>query len=588
MKTIAIVILFALSLMGTELDSMKVNPDAYVIQVATVKNKTTALSILQQFPQMNTYIAMVEPYVVLYVVNLKSMEDGKKKLEKIHAAGYKDAYISKLTKKIAASLIRFEDIEPGVLKAQLIDEDVDEYEQKIEKENQKLFDKARAKKLAIEREKKELDNDPLFQADREKGFTLIEAIIQSLNNNYKLKASMEIINQAKYKLEEKEGANLPLVDLSGNTGYEARTARSGDLDPNHLIADINYQYKKRELYLSITENLWSGGKISGDIGEQDYKLRAALYDYRYKMETATLDVMKAYFDVVYAEIAVKISKKNMLSYQKILDIVKIKEENGAATKGDVNFIQANVDNAKAALVNTKAKLSNAMAKYVYLMQDVKDENMPFETGVIVKTENLEDSLAYMRENNALILRQKAYIQASANAMKAQDAVYYPTIDFSVNAQTIDNFDKGTGKRNKVNALITFNYNLYRGGSDEAKYLSKFARNNELKYALEDKKRKLIYDIKVIHRAVSATESSMELTKNEVVAARKVVESYWIAFKHGNQDLQALQLAQRNLNRSEIDYINYKKNLIISDFKLKKNTGELLKYLHIINLKGREF
>ena len=586
MRYLVVIFLLTLSLISKELDSMGVNPDAYVIQVATVKSKTTALSILKQFPNMNTYIAVVKPYIVLYVVNLKSVADGKKKIALIHKNGYKDAYIRKLSKLSVLKLIKMEDIEPEILSAQLIDEDVDEYEQKINDEYEKQVEAKIKERLAFESQREGLDKDELFKANREFGFTLLDAILQSLNNNNKLKASIETIMQSKYSVEEKEAGHLPSVDLSGDVGYEYRDAVAGDLNPD--IDSIYLRYKKTDLYLTITENLWSGGQISANIDEKESKLQASLHDHRDKMEIATMEIIKAYYDVVYSEIAVKISQKNMENYQKILNIVKIKEENGASTTGDVNFILANVDNATTALVNTKAKLSDAMAKYVYLMQDVNKDNMPFETGMFISTHDLEESLSYMQENNAKILSQKANIQASAFSMESQDANYYPTVDFAINAETRDEFDTGIGQRNKVNALINLSYNLYAGGKDEAAYMRKLARNTELKHTLEDKRRKLVYDIKVIHRSVNSTQSSLDLTRSEVVAARKVVESYWIAFKHGTQDLQALQLAQRNLNRSELDYMNYKKNLIINDFKLKQYTGELLTYLRIINLKGREF
>ena len=80
--------------------------------------------------------------------------------------------------------------------------------------------------------------------------------------------------------------------------------------------------------------------------------------------------------------------------------------------------------------------------------------------------------------------------------------------------------------------------------------------------------------------MSSLKSSLELTKSEVESARKVVDSYWLAFQNGTQNLQALQLAQRNLNRAEVDYVNYKKNLYIDYFKLLQRTGELLDYLKI--------
>lgn len=424
-----------------------------------------------------------------------------------------------------------------------------------------------------------IDENELFRANRDSGYSLNEAIIHSLNNNYKIKASNARIYQSKQKIKEKEAGHLPVIDLSGNGGVESREIESGDIDPGPTTT-TNLDYKKTELYLTIKENLWTGGKIQGEVDEQKYLLDASLYNHRNEIEKTTINVISAYFGVVFAEISVKISEHNMKSYEKILNIVTIKEKNGASTKGDVNFIQANVDNAKTALINDQATLSNEMAQYNYYMQEINKNNLPYETEVILDTKDLNSSLSYMYDHSAILLRQKAYINSSIEALKVSKSNFHPVVDFVINAESKDEFDKGVGRRDKVNALITFNYNLYRGGKDEATYLRTYSKLNEQKFTYNDEKNKLIFDIKVLHRSTLSMDSSLSLTENEVKAARKVVDSYWIAFKHGTQDLQALQSAQRNLNRAQLDYVRYKKTLIINNFKLLQKTGELLKFLKI--------
>ena len=429
-----------------------------------------------------------------------------------------------------------------------------------------------------------IKNDTIFQSDRKSGFTLAESIVFSLEKNPKIKASSQKIIQSIQKVKEENAGHLPVINLSGNAGEEARSFQEDYSSGTKVLAAQTsyYQYKKTELFLTITENLWSGGKIQGKVNEQESRLKAARYDHRDKIETAAMDIIRSYFDMVYGEISVRISETNMLAYTKILEIVKIKEENGAATQGDVNFILANVENARAAHVNTQAKLSDAIAQYEYLMQDVNESNMPFQTDVEINEKSLEESLEYMQENNAKLLRQQAYIQATSFSLKTQEAAYHPTLDFSINAESKNEYDEGLGQRDKVNALLTFNYNLYNGGKDEAAYLRILSTMNEQKYTYDDQMRKLVFDIKVLYRSVKSMRDSLKLTLSEVEAARKVVENYWVAFRHGTQDLQALQLAQRNLNRAELDYANYKKSLILNNFTLMKNTGELLKFLNIVN------
>jgi len=104
--------------------------------------------------------------------------------------------------------------------------------------------------------------------------------------------------------------------------------------------------------------------------------------------------------------------------------------------------------------------------------------------------------------------------------------------------------------------------------------------SEFKYLLADEQRRIAFDTKVLHQNVSALNQSLTITESEVIASRKVVSSYWVAFKEGTQDLQALQLALRSLNRAELDYVAFQKNLYVDNFKLLKNTGELLQFLDL--------
>lgn len=427
-----------------------------------------------------------------------------------------------------------------------------------------------------------LEFDPLFHAKRESGLSLYDAINRAVELSPKMQAAYQVVIQDKQKVVEVEAGHLPVVNLNGDAGYEVRQYALDENAPNaNTPFTASTSYKKVDLYLTITENLWNGGSIENAIDEKDASLQASLYGYRDSLENLVISITQAYFDVVYTEIALKIADKNMLSYEKILNIVSIKEKNGAATKGDVNFIKANVDNAKNDLVSRKKALSDALAQYVYLLQTEVSTDLPFETTTVLYNQDLNSSLILADEKNAKILKQKAYIEATKFGLLGTKGRFSPKVDFAINGETRNEYDIGLGKREKVNALVTFNYNLYNGSKDEATAIRLLAKMQEQKFLYQDLKRSLTFDIKVLHRSVSSLSESLKLTESEVLAARKVVDSYWIAFQHGTQDLQALQLAQRNLNRAEQDYATYKKDLILNNFALMKKTGTLLANLALI-------
>jgi adhesin transport system outer membrane protein len=430
------------------------------------------------------------------------------------------------------------------------------------------------------KEFKHLSEDPLFHADREKGLSIYEAMLRAIEQSPKLSAAAEVVVQEKEKKAEVEAGHLPTVDFTGDVGYEERQVSPDTLYTEKPSLTTISRYKKTDLYLTITQNLWAGGSIENSVDEKDANLKASLFDYRDKLETLVLDVATAYFNVVYAEIALKISKKNMTSYEKILNIVTIKEKNGAATKGDVNFIRANVDNAKTELVQKQKDVIDSLSKYVYLLQTEDQEEMPYEIESRLYVADLNTSLHDADAYNAQLLRQRSYIKATKFGFLATKGSFHPKVDLSVNGESKNEFEIGLGQREKINALVTFNYNLYNGGRDEATAIRLLSKMKEQKYLYQDIERNLIFEVKVLNSSVSSLSQSLKLTQSEVIAARKVVESYWIAFRNGTQDLQALQLAQRNLNSAEQSYAKYKKDLILNNFALMKKTGALLQFLEL--------
>lgn len=426
-----------------------------------------------------------------------------------------------------------------------------------------------------------LEEDPLFHAKRDSGLSLYEALERAIEQSPKVRAASEIIIQDRERVTEAEAGHLPSVNFSGDVGYELRQSAADPLYTGTPATTTINRYKKTDFYLTITQNLWSGGSIENSIDEKDANLKASLLSYRNILESLVVEAAKSYFTLVYAEIALKISEKNMKNYEKILNIVTIKEKNGAATKGDVNFIRANVDNAKTQLVQNEKNLADAIANYIYLLQIKDASEMPYEIASSLYIADMNESINAAESNNAALLTQRAYIKATKFGFLATKGNFHPTVDFAINGESRDEFDMGTGgQREKANALINFSYNLYNGGKDEATAIRLLAKMREQKYIYQDIYRKLRYDVEVLNSSVLSLAASLSLTQSEVLATREVVQSYWIGFQHGTQDLQALQLAQRNLNTAEQSYATYKRDLLINNFSLMQKTGVLLTFLEL--------
>ncbi len=452
----------------------------------------------------------------------------------------------------------------------MIDQKVEKLENISTKKPQKLAKISKKKifnKIIPTKKEKIVENK---DSTVHSGISLRNAILITLKRSNKIKIAKQKVIQAKRVIEEKYAALKPKLDLSLNNSQISLTPTGSD----------RVNYTKNGYSLTFKENLYAGGKNIKELKREKANLKAAQAKFKQKVEDEVLKIINAYYGLIIQTKSINATKKNMLSLQKILNIVKIKEESGAATKGDLNYIKSQLENAQSELVKQEAKYKNALSFYEYFVGSSEKKYLPIRKNVSCKVFDKDTLLKIMTKNNSKIQIAKAKIVAELYNYLSQKSKFKPTIDFSiVNKGKFTNSDLDPSEK-RTTAYLNFNFNLYNGGKDKAKILGTKSKIYELIYKLIDLQESMEFNLKQIYETATSSEDSMKHTKRELDANKKVVKSYWNAFKYGTQDIQALLLAQRALNRSNIDYIKEEQSYISNYYKLLKSSGILLKELKI--------
>ncbi len=400
------------------------------------------------------------------------------------------------------------------------------------------------------------------------GIRLKDAILYALKHSYKISAAREKVIQAKRKVDEKFAAYMPTVNLYNNVG-------GAYLKPTQAPEE---KFLKSDESLVINQNIYAGGKHANDLKKERANLLAEQEKFKDKVEEETVKIIDSYLSLIYQKMSIDITRSNMKSLQKILDIVIMKEKSGAASKGDLNYIKSQVENASSALVKAESKYQNAIAFYTYYMGTLDESNMPIEEDFDFDLEDQETILEIMRAHNSKIQVAKAKMQAQKYNLQAQKSKFRPTIDLSITAKDKQSGYVSEPQEDRVTGLLSFNYNLYNGGKDKAKILGTKSKISELQYKLIDTQEGSEYNTKQLYENILSSKDSLTHTENEIQANNKVITSYWSAFKYGTQDIQALLLAQRALNRSQQDGIKERQAYTNGYFKLLQQTGTLLDHL----------
>ena len=405
-----------------------------------------------------------------------------------------------------------------------------------------------------------------------KKVSLMDVVLETVSNSALLKAAREQVIQSEIKLKDAMAGYYPTFAFESETGRTQSGSNAND--------KFFKYYNDRNYKFILSQNIYSGGETSNNVKSLEKELNVAKNQYHLVLQEQVTKAIKAYFDVVFAYRTVQASDSNMKNLNKILEIVTIKYDNGAATIGDITAIKANVSNAQTALTKVRSKLVESVRYYEYIVGNNYVETLPYEKNFNINVSTFD--LLYERglKRNRTILNYYESIESEKFNLKAKESGFSPKLDFEVSLDNIMDAEDAESREQNFNGLLKLTFNLYNGGRDKNKLLTSFSTIRELNFKLDEEKKKLKWNISKLFTSIKSTNESLKSNISEVISLRKMVEAYWDEFNLGQQDLQSLLQGHKQLNAAEIELIKYESGNITDFFTLLGYTGDLLVFFDL--------
>jgi adhesin transport system outer membrane protein len=418
---------------------------------------------------------------------------------------------------------------------------------------------------------------PKVLTPQEKKVDLIDVVLQTLSSSHKVMASREKMIQAKRNIDIAFADYYPSIDALYTLGKTE--LRPGEKRRDDSLRKAKY-YGDEIYSLKVTQNVYAGGETQNNVERLRAAYLVAKTDFERLLEDESSKAINAYIDVVFSRDALEANKKNIKELETILDIVKMKYDAGALSIGELSSIEASVSNAKSQLSRTNSKYANALEYFKFIAGESFKDMYPYEKVTQVSLGDFDTLLeSSLSRNNGL--RSFEYdILSSRHNLKRLKSPFRPKVDF------VAGVDKVTDKEDFVNiedsyyAKMVLSYNLFSGGRDEAEYLKAYSVLKEKSYDKEAEIRKIKWSLEKFYTSLTSLQGNISNVKNEVNASVSMVASYWESFKHGEQDLNVLLQAQRQLNTAELDFIQTQQDSMKDYFEILKLSGDLLEYFYI--------
>ncbi|MFS1427931.1 TolC family protein [Vibrio splendidus] len=384
--------------------------------------------------------------------------------------------------------------------------------------------------------------------------SLEEILHQSKMNDIKANAMHEDLTRIVEERNYIDSQYMPQVNLQGNT----------DLS---LLNESDLRDYESFLSASVGVNgtlaLYDPTKKSQQ-SVQSYKEAIAYYNVINYMNDTNVVVTKLYYDILMHRDSVSVDKESHKAYDQQYRKVKDMAEAGLRTLVDVAEVQAQLDQAEAALLTSETNLEIAISKlYVYtgdysLVPDSISfeeethnlQSVPYDEWLLdLQTKNISLKIAKFQE---LLAKETIKLTESEDNFRAN---LTSGIAATYNNERFDDFE--------YNASIGVNFSLpvYDGGANASKTKQATHAYNKAALDAQYAYRQLEPTLRALYGELSSTERSIRAMEKAVESSKYSYEAIKSGYEIGTRDMLDVlnanadySLSQKNLYSSQYNYL----------------------------------
>ncbi|WP_207562407.1 TolC family outer membrane protein [Sulfurimonas aquatica] len=401
------------------------------------------------------------------------------------------------------------------------------------------------------------------------GLTLKESIIEAIDTNPVVQERLKNYRATQQDLNIAESEYYPQLDLSASYNYN----RAGEI--NNAV--VKQDYTNYETTLKFTQNLFDGFSTVHKIDYQEARILAAAYNYVEKSNDIAFKMTNAYISVMRAHDLLQTARENVQINRDIYTKVKDLFDFGLTTDSEVKKIESSLSLARS---NLTVKKNNALdteynfRRVLGRMPQVQTMSKP-ELDVQLP-ESIHKAAQYAVNNNPSLLVSRYNIESAHSLRKQHQKEYYPRIDFEV-SQTYNDIEEANAFNNaddRFKARVVLNYNIFRGGADDAitqKDLSTINQEVEIK---RDLKRQVIEGLDLSWNAYEMIGLQLVDLREYREFSEKTLELYKEEYDLGRRSLLDLLSAQNDVINSRTQIIQAEYDQLFAKYRILDAMGVL--------------
>lgn len=399
--------------------------------------------------------------------------------------------------------------------------------------------------------------------------TLKDAAQQAVLTNPEIEARVHAFEAADGERDVAFGAFLPKLDVTAGVGRD------------QYERPVQTRSDRNSTTVTLTQLIYDGFATSNEVDRLDFARRVRLFELYDITESTTLEVVRAYTDVLRHRALTGLAEENYVRHRSVFSQISEKTNAGVGRRVDLEQAAGRLALAESNLLIDTSNLYDVSARFQRLVGTAPGPNMEMPTDLNKNMPSSLNAALKIADRNPALLAAIENVRSANSSAKIRNAAFQPRFDFRLRSDRGDNLSSNTGPtgESKTNsAEIVMTWNLFNGGSDRAR-VRQYAEQINVARDLRDKTcRDLRQTLAIAYNDTRKLTEQLTYLDQHQLSIEKARDAYRMQFDIGQRSLLDVLDTENELFQAKRAYVNSEFDLNVAYARTNAGMGTLFSSL----------
>ncbi|HRP96518.1 MAG TPA: TolC family outer membrane protein [Rhodocyclaceae bacterium] len=365
----------------------------------------------------------------------------------------------------------------------------------------------------------------------------------------------------------------PSVDLAVGAGRAVQK----------LPGQSSRSFNRYGASLTLSQMLYDGFFTRNQVSRFGHVHMLRYFELVGDAERVALETFGAYVDVLRYRDLVQFAKENYVEHKVVYDQIVERTRSGIGRGVDLELATGRLALAESNLLTEVANLHDVSARYVRIVGEQPAETLAaMDVGML--DAELPASVAQALESayvsNPSLRAAVANIRAGQDLIDTRRAAFHPRVDLRVRQELDRNLERLSGDSREGAIELILNYNLYRGGGDQARLRQAGEELNAARDTREKVCRDVRQTISIAYNQVHTAREQLRYLDQHQLSMAKAREAYRQQFEIGQRTLLDLLDGENEYFDARRAYANATYDQILAQARSLAGMGQLMQALGV--------